>query len=620
MLDFDYDDVKNTLTVSSAGFLEIENDALGYKISYLLTNFILNGSDNNDKEIHYEGSVLFTEMRGTAGQERRWQQGRQEVYEGSAMHFLRSAVSDRLEENGFMALRLPIYNNPDRPDENLIQAKIKEFGITNLRNRNLLNSDSLFFWKKKEKLPKTRQTLFTSPLNKDDIIANTDQSGIFAFGCDTDALLIIYNKTYHFPSASQLTDLKNLSYILNKPGNKDLTLLNFETPYTFFDNNGHVINPNSLIFKGAWARNRIASLLPVNYEVLQGKNPIGDTTIKNIVYKLKTHSESHITEKVYLHLDKQNYGFGDTIWYKAYTVVGEHHQLSALSSVLYVELISPKDSMVARQILPLVSGTGWSDIPLLPTLKQGNYRIRAYTNWMRNAGPDYFYNQKIRIGGIPVETNTQKPTTQVNPDVQFFPEGGELVNGIRSRIAFKAMSTKGLGEAIKGTVEDNEGDIVADFASQHLGMGEFAFTPQSGKTYKAKISGAGEAGFTVELPKAQEEGYTLALNNSEPDSIYIKVAVNEKTLNGQKNSTFYIIAQSSGKVYYTSESKLEGLVYSAKVEKSRFPSGIAQFTLFSQSGEPMAERVAFIQNSDTLKLKPGCIISVQYPRSCKTKS
>lgn len=309
-----------------------------------------------------------------------------------------------------------------------------------------------------------------------------------------------------------------------------------------------------------------------------------------------------VTEKVYLHLDKQNYGFGDTIWYKAYTVVGEHHQLSALSSVLYVELISPKDSMVARQILPLVSGTGWSDIPLLPTLKQGNYRIRAYTNWMRNAGPDYFYNQKIRIGGIPVETNTQKPTTQVNPDVQFFPEGGELVNGIRSRIAFKAMSTKGLGEAIKGTVEDNEGDIVADFASQHLGMGEFAFTPQSGKTYKAKISGAGEAGFTVELPKAQEEGYTLALNNSEPDSIYIKVAVNEKTLNGQKNSTFYIIAQSSGKVYYTSESKLEGLVYSAKVEKSRFPSGIAQFTLFSQSGEPLAERVAFIQNSDTLKL------------------
>jgi len=193
-------------------------------------------------------------------------------------------------------------------------------------------------------------------------------------------------------------------------------------------------------------------------------------------------------EKVYLHLDKQNYSFGDTIWYKAYTVIGEHHQLSALSGVLYVELISPKDSLVTRQILPLISGIGWSDIPLSHTLKQGNYHIRAYTNWMRNAGPDYFYNQNIRIGGIPTETSPQKQTTQASPDVQFFPEGGALVNGVRSRVAIKAVNGEGFGQDIKGVIEDNQGNIVADFASRHLGMGVFAFTPQSGKTYKAKVS------------------------------------------------------------------------------------------------------------------------------------
>jgi hypothetical protein len=298
------------------------------------------------------------------------------------------------------------------------------------------------------------------------------------------------------------------------------------------------------------------------------------------------HAVNHVesqpaSEKVYLHLNKTNYDFGDTIWYKAYTVVGQHHQLSALSGVLYVELLSPKDSLVARQILPLTSGVAWSDIPLDKTLQQGNYRIRAYTTWMRNAGPDYFYDQRVRIGGIPPAVNTRKVIEK--PDVQFFPEGGGLVNGVRSRVAVKAVSDKGIGENIKGTIEDNEGNVIADFAMQHLGMGVFAFIPRSGKTYKAKISTAGEAGFTVDLPKANEEGYTLTLNNEQPDSILVKIAVNEKTFAGQKNSTFYVIAQSNGKVYYTSQGKLEGLVYTAKEEKSRFPTGIAQFTLFSQA-------------------------------------
>jgi hypothetical protein len=308
------------------------------------------------------------------------------------------------------------------------------------------------------------------------------------------------------------------------------------------------------------------------------------------------------TEKVYLHLDKPNYFFGDTIWYKAYTVIGAHHQLSALSGVLYVELISPKDSILSRQKLRLVSGIGWGDFALPHSYKQGSYHIRAYTNWMRNAGPDYFYNQRVQIGGLQSLLMQGKQIIASNHDLQFFPEGGQLVNGVRSRVAVKAVNANGLGEDIKGTIADNDGNVVADFATQHLGMGVFAFIPQSGKTYKAKIDGPGEAGFNTDLPKAQDEGFTLALNNSQPDSIFVKVAVNDNTFNQQKNSTFYIAAQSGGKIYYASKGKLDGLIYAAKVEKSRFPSGIVQFTLFSQNGEPVAERIAFIQNADTLKL------------------
>ncbi|MEO7215812.1 hypothetical protein [Mucilaginibacter sp.] len=308
-------------------------------------------------------------------------------------------------------------------------------------------------------------------------------------------------------------------------------------------------------------------------------------------------------EKVYLHLDKPAYNFSDTIWYKAYTVVGQRHQLSALSGVLYVELISPNDTLIMRQTLKLTSGVAWGDIPLSATLQQGIYRLRAYTKWMRNAGADYFYDQKIRVGGIAVAPLAIKKQIQQRPDIQFFPEGGELVNGVRSRVAFKAVNGNGLGQDIKGTIEDNDGNIVADLASRHLGMGVFAIIPQSGKTYQAKITGAGEAVYVINLPQAKEEGYMLSVNNSGADSVFVKVSVNNKLLKEKQGTSFYLLAQSAGKIYYSAAATLSMPVFGAGMNKSRFPSGIVQFTLFDNNNRPVAERVVFIAGADSLKLQ-----------------
>jgi hypothetical protein len=303
-------------------------------------------------------------------------------------------------------------------------------------------------------------------------------------------------------------------------------------------------------------------------------------------------SKQPAQETVYLHLDKPNYGFGDTIWYKAYTVIGQKHQLSALSGVLYVELISPSDSLVTRQSIPLVSGVGWSDIPLPLGLKPGGYHVRAYTRWMQNFGSEAFDEQRVVIGGIaPIAAIPQEKC-----DVQFFPEGGELVNGVRSRVAVKALCSSGFGEDIRGIIEDSSGNVVADFSTQHLGMSVFALVPEAGKTYHARINIEGETAFTANLPKAKPIGYTLSINNSEKDSIYVKIATNDKTLAADKDKTFYIIAQSNGRVYYTTQGKLEGITYTASIAKNRFPEGMAQFTLFNQTGEPVAERIAFIEN------------------------
>ena len=332
------------------------------------------------------------------------------------------------------------------------------------------------------------------------------------------------------------------------------------------------------------------------------------------------YTAEHPLEKAYLQLDKPYYAAGDTIYFKGYVTLGPEHKLSALSGVLHAELIGPGGKLVRREQLQMVAGTAWGDFVLADSLKAGTYRLRAYTGWMRNEGEDSFFEQDIAVGGIVHEkqpgSGAPKGTAALHnskynqPDVQFLPEGGNLVTGVRSRVAVKCVNAGGLGQDISGTIEDDTGNVVAELTTRHLGMGVFALMPQSGKSYKARINIPGEESFTAALPKAVEEGYTLSINNREQDSIFIKIATNEKTLAADKDKHLYLIAQNGGKICYTAETKLEMMTYVAGVAKSRFPTGIVRFTLFSSNGEPLNERLAFIDKNDRLKLelkteKPG---------------
>ena len=120
--------------------------------------------------------------------------------------------------------------------------------------------------------------------------------------------------------------------------------------------------------------------------------PKFDDPIDKIVASLQKWTDANPQEKVYVHMDKPYYALGDTIWFKAYVTVGTKHQLSALSGSLYVDLISDQDSLVKSLKLPIITGMAVGDFELGDDLREGSYRIRAYTQWMRNAGPDYFFD------------------------------------------------------------------------------------------------------------------------------------------------------------------------------------------------------------------------------------
>ena len=410
-----------------------------------------------------------------------------------------------------------------------------------------------------------------------------------------------------------------------------------------------------------------------------------------IINKSAQVAASNPIEKIHVHFDKPYYAVGDTIWFKAYLTIGATHQLSGLSNIIYVDVLTAKDSLITSLRLLASGGLASGDVTLAPRLfYKGSYHFRAYTNWMRNAGSSYFFYKNIHIGsaldniaitkidiskspsgiaarinyrsidGLPyaekrvswrlendgevvskgksvtdndglitiatgravtnpspnasivtvIELDNKKMVTNTFPlaaafaenDIQFFPEGGELISGIRSKVAYKALKPDGLGADVTGSIIDNTGNEVASFASQHAGMGVFALLPQDGKTYKANVFFADGSKKTFDLPRIRSTGINLAINNSDPDNLSIKVAASAEYFQQHRNKGFYIIAQSGGTIFYTGVSTLQSAVYTALVPKNKFPTGVLQITLLSASGEPLSERVVFIQRNDQLSL------------------
>ncbi len=105
-------------------------------------------------------------------------------------------------------------------------------------------------------------------------------------------------------------------------------------------------------------------------------------------------------EKVYLHLDKPTYLLDDSIYYKVYVLDGILPYPSQTSGIVYTELYNPEGQLVSRVRQHLALGSTFGTLALPETDREaGIYTLRAYTQWMQNFGPEFYYERKIPIEG-----------------------------------------------------------------------------------------------------------------------------------------------------------------------------------------------------------------------------
>ncbi|HOZ70800.1 MAG TPA: hypothetical protein PK328_15590, partial [Chitinophagaceae bacterium] len=294
-------------------------------------------------------------------------------------------------------------------------------------------------------------------------------------------------------------------------------------------------------------------------------------------------------EKIWLHCDRDNYVAGETAWFKAYFY--SDFQPDTLSSIVYVELLNVTGAMVARQVFPVLLATSYGQMELPDTLTTGIYQLRAYTPAMLNNGSEFVFKKRVHIYGKKAIKKEAIPAPSVQLD--FFPEGGNLINGWVNTIAFKATDENGLPVEMKGLILDSKGTEITRFSTYHDGLGFFELTPVKGEKYAAKTE-LPIAGKTFLLPESQDMGLSLSLIPHPQGSFFeIRQRVTDASMKAA-----YMIGQMQHHLVFRQELLSAKDEWQGVLNTEKLNSGILQVTVFSKEGIPLAERLVFVNNKE----------------------
>lgn len=309
---------------------------------------------------------------------------------------------------------------------------------------------------------------------------------------------------------------------------------------------------------------------------------------------LARYSDQFVQEKTYLHYDKASYYAGETIWFKAYLMAGIYP--GDQSKTFYVDWIGDNGTVLNHTVSPLVDGAtnGQFEIPL--DYKGDFIHVRAYTKWMLNFDTAFLYNKDIRILSKTTAAAAKTARPAVVPSLQFFPEGGDAIEGVSNRIAFKAADQWGRPVRIRGIVQDAKGGFIDSLRVLHDGMGFLFVLPQPGGVYTAKWRDEKGADHTTALPAARSSGVAMQVLTSKTQRIINLLASPQLP---QELQQLHILGTLNQHEAFRAEVALQpGGTARRIIPIQNLPSGILTITLFDAAWNAVSERITFVNNQD----------------------
>lgn len=322
--------------------------------------------------------------------------------------------------------------------------------------------------------------------------------------------------------------------------------------------------PYKLLAWSSWMRNQESSTV-FSRDLLVKKTTQPELLVPNVLLDLQLHSPSVMPgEEIKIGLNAQ------TTRQLLQDVVSITYRLHRNGRTIQEE---------ERQVLNNGEALWRYRVP--DTLRQGLYSLHISAS----------HQGEIQERSIPVQVGI--------PDykVQFMPEGGDLVAGLESKVAWRAVNQYGQGLDIEARIVDAEGRVQASTKTQFEGMGYFYIKPKAGESYQMEFRGPEGNSYTFPLPAVAEKDYVISYLGQNEEHLYLKI----QSAYTSRYDRYYLRGLMQNSFRYVSSDRIAQFDI-VKVPLSKFREGIAQFTLYDKLHNPRAERLVYIHKGPSLNI------------------
>ena len=364
---------------------------------------------------------------------------------------------------------------------------------------------------------------------------------------------------------------------------------------------------------------------------------VQDEELKGVLTYMKRtmmFNQSLPQEKVYLHFDNTGYFKGETIWFKGYVVRADNNRPTNKSAVLYVELVNPSGDVVETRKLPVENGEAYGDIKLDSIYGSGFYEVRAYTRYMTNWGSGGIFSRVFPVFNAPktegdyskmvIDSHTyikRLPNLRNKEEegeekdgslrVRFFPEGGDLVEGVNCRVAYVITDKTGAMIDVGGALMDENKNILSATNTIREGRGVFEITPDGRPKYLRLADSKGRQ-HDFRLPEAKKDGLSMVMNTIN-DEISVLLSA---TPSMEGRILGYTLIHNG--VVVKADTMLTSRAMSLSFDRSSLPAGVNQLTFFTSDGHIQSERLFFICPESSQEDSITITSPTAYPKPCKT--
>lgn len=595
----------------------IQNKNLGYTLNYLLQSFT-----HTDWSTSFFGTQFFRDDLGKA-ENQTIQKARQNSYLGSQMHFIRSLWNNDLKANGF-----EVFKHNSKVRLNYDSLVVAEGAQKYLRLKGQI--DILYRRKVSSVYHTEKKDIFIEKDGNNDPVGIAWE-GVIAAQRAGDLLPLEYGNTPGLSvgltskavigsadtlkksaAASGINAIIAAADTIRNRMPAEKLYIHFDKPYY---STGDTIWMKAYLFDADFLRASEKSGIvyielanDTNKVLLQRMMPIkGGLGAGNIVLDADDIPEGSYTIRAYTNL-MRNFG-EDLVFKKNFYISGRATRAWLVNFKPSLSTDAGKDNVrLALQFNQFDKKyLALRDLDFRVLAKQRVLlRDKVQTDIEGKLDVNFNLPEKTDVKNISIVASDPKDATRKmtipvvinrpeNTDIQFMPEGGNLVAGISSVVAFKAIGEDGKGVQVSGKILNGSIEV-ATFSSSFRGMGTFELKPIDGGIYTAKVVVNGvERSFNLPVVKSAGSGIKVT-NAAESDSVDVLIS---STLPG----TYYLIAQSRGVICYGAMVRLTGNNSIKKsVAKELFPTGVARLSLLNAEKQPLNERIAFIDHHDNLKI------------------